>query len=71
MSSGKLDQYQYLAGEELAPKSGPIEKTRFEYSTLGQIYIKGLEEEEENKNYGLLKRLKNFKVLCYLQSEKT
>ena len=58
LSSGKLDKYKYQTGEQLVPKSGPIEKARFEYSLLGQIFIKRF-EEEENKKYGLLKRLKN------------
>ena len=36
----------------------PIEKTRFEHSALGQVFIIGLKEEED-KIYRILKRLKN------------
>ena len=43
LSSGKCDKYEYLTGGEMIPKSELIEKTRFEYSLLGQIFIKVLD----------------------------
>ena len=48
-----VDKQDCLPGEELGPKLGPIKRTRLEYSSLGQIFIKGLEEEEEDKKYRL------------------
>ena len=50
MSSGKLDKYEYLTGED------PVQKAKFEYSPLGQVFNKGLTTDEKQ---GLLKRLKN------------
>ena len=57
MSSGKLDKYEYLTGEDLGYRPDPVQKSRFEYSTLGEIFNKGLDSSE--KQEGLLKRLKN------------
>ena len=39
-------------------KPSTVEHAKFEYSPLGKVFNKGLEEEEEKE--GLLKRLKNF-----------
>ena len=39
-------------------KPSTVEHAKFEYSPLGKVFNKGLEEEEEEKE-GLLKRLKN------------
>ena len=55
--SGKLDKYENLAGENLGHKPDPIQKAKFEYSLLGQVFNKGLTTDE--KSEGLLKRLKN------------
>ena len=57
LSSGKLDQYECLPGEDLGYRPDVLEKANFEYSPLGQIFNKGLDKDE--KNEGLLKRLKN------------
>ena len=38
-------------------KPSTVEHAKFEYSPLGKVFNKGLEEEEEKE--GLLKRLKN------------
>ena len=44
------------------PKLRKIEKSRSDYSPLGQIFIKESKEQQEEDNiYGLLKRLKNIK----------
>ena len=37
LSSGKLDTYEYLTGEDLRYRPDPIQKVKFEYSPLGQI----------------------------------
>ena len=57
LSSGKLNKYQYLTGEDLAYRPDPVQKAKFEYSPLSQVFNKGLATDE--KSEGLLKRLKN------------
>ena len=57
LSSGKLDKYEYLIGEDLGYRPDPVQKAKFEYSPLGQVFNKGLDSSE--KQEGLLKRLKN------------
>ena len=57
LSSGELDKYEYLTGEDLGYKIDVVQKTKFEYFPLGQVFNKGLEKDE--KHVGLLKRLKN------------
>ena len=57
LSSGKLDKYEYLTGEDLRYRPDPVQRARFEYSPLGQVFNKGLDFNE--KQEGLLKRLKN------------
>ena len=57
LSSGKLDKYEYLTGEDLGYKPDAVQKTKFEYSALGQVFNKGL--DSNRKQEGLLKRLKN------------
>ena len=57
LSSGELDKYEYLTGNDLEYKPDPIQKAKFEYSPLGQVFDKGLESNERQE--GLLKRLKN------------
>ena len=41
LSSNKLDKYEYLTGEDLSLKPIIIEQTKFEYSPLGKVSIKG------------------------------
>ena len=42
LSSGKLDRYEYLTGEEILPSNQQqiIEQTKFTYSTLGKAFEK-------------------------------
>ena len=56
LSSGKLDKYEYLTSEDLGCRPDPVQKAKFEYSPLGQVFNKvlGFNEKQE----GLLKRLK-------------
>ena len=53
-SSGDLRKYQYLTGEDLGCKPSVIEQAQFEYSPVGNIFNKGLKEED--KKEGLFKR---------------
>ena len=57
LSSGELDKYEYLTGEDLGYKPDVVKKVKFEYSPLSQVYNEGLEKDESQ--VGLLKRLKN------------
>ena len=57
LSSNNLDKYEYLTGEDLGLKPSTVEQAKLEYSPLGKIFNKGLSEED--KEEGLLKRLKN------------
>ena len=57
LSSGELEKYEYLTREELGYKPGVVGKTKFEYSPLGKVFNKGLDESD--KKEGLLKRLKS------------
>ena len=38
LSSGKLEKYEYLTGEE---QKQSLQKAKFEYSPLGQVFNKG------------------------------
>ena len=57
LSSNNLDKYEYLTGEDLGLKPSTIEQTKFEYSPLGKIFNKGLNEDD--KKEGMFKRLKS------------
>ena len=57
LSSGELDKYKYLTGEDLGYKPDVVQKGKLEYSPLGQVFNKGLDSNE--KQNGLSKRLKN------------
>ena len=54
LSSEDLKKYEYLTGENLGYKPSALKKTKFEYSPLGKVFNKGLDEED--KNEGILKR---------------
>ena len=55
--SNNLEKYEYLTGEDLDLKPSTVEQAECEYSSLGKLFNKGLDEED--KKDGLLKRLKN------------
>ena len=57
LSSKELDKYEYLTGKDLGYNLGMIEQAKFQYSPLGKVFNKGLDEKD--KKEGLLKRLKN------------
>ena len=57
LSSNNLDKYEYLTREDLNYKPSTIGQAKFYYSPLGNIFTKGLKEED--KKEGLLKKLKN------------
>ena len=60
LSSGELEKYEYLTSEDLGCKPDVVQKAKFEYSQLGKVFNKGLDESD--KKDGLLKRLKKAKI---------
>ena len=58
-SSGELEKYEYLTGEDLGYKPDVSQKAKFEYSPLGKVFNKELDESDKKER--LLKRLKNIK----------
>ena len=57
LSNDELEKYEYLTGEDLGYKPDVVQKAKFDYSPLGKVFNKGLDEID--KKEGLLKRLKN------------
>ena len=57
LSSDELEKYEYLTGKDLEIKPDIVSKAKFEYSPLGKVFNKILDESD--KKEGLLKRLKN------------
>ena len=62
LSSGKIDKYEYLTGEEILPsdQSRIIEQAKFAYSPLGKAFEKQIKTIEDNgiKRVEALKALK-------------
>ena len=56
-SSGELDKYEYLTGEDLDYKPDALTQAKFEYSPLSKTITFG--STKEDKKEGLLKRLAN------------
>ena len=54
LSSGNLDKYKYLTGEDLNYKPSTVDQAKFDHSSLSKFFNKGLKEE---KKKGVLKRL--------------
>ena len=57
LRSGDLNKHEYLINKDLDYKPDSIQKARFEYSPLGQVFNKGLKTDERSEC--LLKGLKN------------
>ena len=47
LSRGELERYEYLTGEDLGYKTDVVQKAKFEYSSLGQAFNKGLNTDEK------------------------
>ena len=50
LSSNNLDKYELLTGEDLNLKPSTVEQAKFEYSSLGRIFNKGLSDEDKRKD---------------------
>ena len=57
LSSGESEKYEYLTSEDLGYKPDVIQKAKLEYSPLGKVFNKRLDEND--KKEGLLKSFKN------------
>ena len=57
LASGDLGKYEYLTGEDLYYRSNPVEKAKFEYSSLGRVFKEGLTDEEKKESTGVFKKL--------------
>ena len=51
LSSSELEKYEYLIGEDLGYKPDVVQKVKFEYFPLGQVFNKGLDVNEKNKDF--------------------
>ena len=51
LSSGKLDKYEYLTGEDLGYRPDPVQKAKFEYSPLSQVFNKGVGSSEKKRRF--------------------
>ena len=49
LSSNNLDKYELLTGEDLGLKPSTIEQAKFEYSSLGKVFNKGLSEDDKKR----------------------
>ena len=59
MSSEEFDKYKYFTGEKLGYKPGVVEQGKIQYSPLGKVFNKGLEEDDKKER--ILKGLGNIK----------
>ena len=59
LPSNNLDKYKYLTGKDLGLKPNTIEQARFEYSSLGRTFNKGLDKDDKKEEFS--KRLKMHK----------
>ena len=51
LSSGELEKYEYLTGEDLGYKPDVIQKAKFEYSPLDKVFNKGLDESDKKRTF--------------------
>ena len=47
LSPAELKKYEYLTGEDLGYQLSLLEQKKFEYSPLGKVFNKGLDEEDK------------------------
>ena len=65
-SSGELDKYEYLTGEDLGYKPDALTQAKFEYCPLGKTLTFG--STKEDKKERLLKRLETLtrQIICII-----
>ena len=69
LSSGELRNHEYLTSEDLGYRPSVLEQTKFDYSLLGKVFNKGLDDNDDKKE-GLFKRLKNIEKNQNLDNDK-
>ena len=47
LSSGNLDKYEYLTGEDLNYEPSTVEQAKFDYSPLSKFFNRRLKEEKK------------------------
>ena len=57
LSSDDLRKYEYLTGEDFGYRPSVVEQAKFDYSSLGRVFNKGLDKDDQKKV--LFKRLEN------------
>ena len=66
LSSGKIDKYEYITGEEILPsnKQQIIEQAKFNYSPLGKAFQKQTKtiEDQRRKQVDVLADLKSKEI---------
>ena len=65
LSSGNLDKYEYLTGEDLNYQPSTVDQAKFHYSPLSKFFNKRLKEEDKKER--LLKRLKHIEEKSWKQ----
>ena len=52
LSSGKIDKFEYLTGEEILPSNQQqiVEQAKFTYSPLGKAFDKQIKTRKANKS---------------------
>ena len=61
-SSGDLNKYEFLKGIDLNYKPNALDKTRFEFSPLGQTFNTGLDKNSQGyQEEGIIKLLKDIR----------
>ena len=51
LSSGNLDKYKYLTGEDLNYKPSTVDQAKFDHSPLSKFFNKGLKEEKKRRSF--------------------
>ena len=49
LSCDNLEKYEYLTGEDLGLKPSTVEQSKFEYTPLGKVFFKGLDEDDKKR----------------------
>ena len=51
LSSGELEKYEFLTGEDLGYKQDVAQKSKFEYFPIGKVFNKGLYESDKKRTF--------------------
>ena len=49
LSSGELEKYEYLTGEDLGYHPDVAQNAKFDYSPLGKVFNKGLDKSDKKE----------------------